>query len=286
MSRAGTTFLYHNLQKHPQVFIPPRKECGYFSYHYDRGLDWYLNFFKGIKPDQVSFDISGMYFLDSRVTERILKFNPGAKIILGVRDTIDWIFSLYEQYTQNFKVPPFREFLKGCSIVREGKTININLTRNYVSSTIQQMMDSFGENMLLYDFDLLPRDSLVLLQAIECFSNIPKYFEPGNYNDSKINARDRQRVDFFYKFMHKKGVVESILKFFPRKMILSLRGKIENLSASKIRRNKSSLNLRNRYSEQDLIMVNQYFNEDSKFIKGLFQSSPLILGNQKKFRVT
>ena len=122
MSRAGTTFLYHNLQKHPQVFIPPRKECGYFSYHYDRKHDWYLNFFKGINPDQISFDISGMYFIDSRFIERILKFNPTAKVILGVRDPITWIFSLYEQYTQNFKVPPFSKFLDGCSIKREGKT--------------------------------------------------------------------------------------------------------------------------------------------------------------------
>ncbi|MBN2757956.1 MAG: hypothetical protein JXR51_12320 [Bacteroidales bacterium] len=41
MPRAGTTFMYHYLQKHPEVFLPYRKEIQYFDLNYSEGENWY-----------------------------------------------------------------------------------------------------------------------------------------------------------------------------------------------------------------------------------------------------
>lgn len=285
MSRAGTTFLYHNLQKHPRVFLPARKECGYFSYHYDNGLDWYLDFFRQKKPEQVTFDISGMYFMDPQSIDRIIQFNPGAKVILGIRDPSHWIFSLYEQYTQNFQVPPFPQFLDGCTVQREGKAVPLRFDNQYVSRTIAQFRQAFGKNLLLYDFEILKQDSLALLRAIENFSGIPVHFQHGNYNDSKINARGRRRVDFFYKWMHKKGLVDMILKLVPRKLILALRNRVDSFSAGKVKdKDPGAAKSSGLYDEAHLKQVEELFREDSAYIKELFKDSPLILGNGERFQ--
>ncbi len=86
MSRAGTTFLYHNLQKHPDIFVPAKKEIGYFAHHYEEGEQWYLKFFDDVQDGQVPFDICGVYFTDDNALARIKSFNPDTKVIIGVRD--------------------------------------------------------------------------------------------------------------------------------------------------------------------------------------------------------
>ena len=45
MSRAGTSFMYHNLQKPPQIFVPARKELCYFAQNFSNKQEWYESFF-------------------------------------------------------------------------------------------------------------------------------------------------------------------------------------------------------------------------------------------------
>ena len=54
MPRAGTTFLYYNLEKHPNIFLPYRKELKYFNTNYVNGEEWYINFYKEIANDEVT----------------------------------------------------------------------------------------------------------------------------------------------------------------------------------------------------------------------------------------
>lgn len=44
--RAGTTWFHSVLSKHPEVFVPSEKELMFFSKYYDRGIDWYQQFFE------------------------------------------------------------------------------------------------------------------------------------------------------------------------------------------------------------------------------------------------
>ena len=54
MSRAGTSFMYHNLQKHPGLFLPSRKEIGYFAHHHNQGQSWYKEFYTDADQGLVS----------------------------------------------------------------------------------------------------------------------------------------------------------------------------------------------------------------------------------------
>ena len=39
MPRTGTTYLYHALADHPQIYVPYRKESMFFSVNFDKGID-------------------------------------------------------------------------------------------------------------------------------------------------------------------------------------------------------------------------------------------------------
>ena len=277
MSRAGTTFMYHNLQKHPQIFVPVRKELAYFAHHYDKGREWYEGFYDAAGKTQILMDICGIYFTDDNALQRIYEHNPDVKVILCIRNPNEWIFSFYEQYKGNFDVPPFREFLKGCSIIRESKEVYIDFTNEKISKTIQAYKDKFADNLLIYDFKFFADDNLRALKLFEKFLNIPEYFREGNFTNNKINARGRKRNALFERLLQRTWFVEMILTCFPKTIILKLRERWERNSSV----NESKPNLE--FDDEDHAAVNKMFKKDCAYISELFQESPVVLGTGKPF---
>ena len=52
-SKAGSTWIYHVLAEHPQVFIAPAKGVYFFDAHFDRGLDWYGDHFRKARDEMI-----------------------------------------------------------------------------------------------------------------------------------------------------------------------------------------------------------------------------------------
>jgi hypothetical protein len=44
--RAGTTWIAKNLEAHPDIFIPRKKELHFFDYQYSDGLESYASYFR------------------------------------------------------------------------------------------------------------------------------------------------------------------------------------------------------------------------------------------------
>ena len=68
--KCGSTFLYHLLKQHPDIFIPNIKELNYFNKdhffisdpeilnpRYFKSADWYYGFFKSNKKTIIDFSI-------------------------------------------------------------------------------------------------------------------------------------------------------------------------------------------------------------------------------------
>lgn len=273
MSRAGTTFMYHNLQKHPGIFIPSRKELGYFAHNYDKGINWYHEFFKEKKHDETSIDICGVYFTHEHALNRIKQFDNSTKIILSIRDPYDWIYTFYEQYSNNFEMPPFKEFiLNGCNISREGEKINIDYSNEKISKTIEDYISHFEGRIMLYDFRYFEKEPLKVLKAFESFLDLDSWFDADNFNNKKINAIGRNNSRWFDKLLQKKGVVDMILKIFPKNLILKIREKRELDEAKKI----NKIKLKDKYSFEEQEMVKKVFQKDHDYINALFNKEPIV----------
>lgn len=273
MSRAGTTFMYHNLQKHPDIFIPSRKEIGFFAHNYHKGTDWYNSFFEDKKDSEVSIDICGVYFTHDEAINRMKNFDKDTKIILSIRNPYEWIYTFYEQYSNSFDMPPFKDFVNdGCDISREGEVININYTNEKISKTIEEYMNEFKGRIMLYDFSYFEKEPLHVLKSIEDFLEIDDWFDTTNFNNQKINAIGRKHSRWFDKLLQKKGVVDLILKIFPKSLILFIREKRELSESKQIKK----VQLKSKYTPEEQEMVKKTFYKDNDYITNLFKTKPII----------
>jgi hypothetical protein len=93
--RCGTTSLYQDLRRHPQVREPLGKELQYFTLHYHRGLDWYRAHFPLLEEGQQTFEASPYYLFNEQAPSRASSDLPHAKFIALLRDPVERAYSHY-----------------------------------------------------------------------------------------------------------------------------------------------------------------------------------------------
>lgn len=93
--KGGTSSLYHLLQRHPDVYLPPSKEQHYFTTQFQRGEAWYQQQFEPARPGQVRGEITPYYLFHEAVPERIQRFRPSMLLIALLRDPVERALSQY-----------------------------------------------------------------------------------------------------------------------------------------------------------------------------------------------
>ncbi|MEG4073310.1 tetratricopeptide repeat protein [Microcoleus sp. Pol14C2] len=95
--RCGTTSLYTYLAQHPQILTPIKKEMDFFSWHFDRGIDWYLAHFPPMPSGEefVTGEASPSYFDSREAPERLYSLFPEAKLIVLLRNPVDRAISQF-----------------------------------------------------------------------------------------------------------------------------------------------------------------------------------------------
>jgi hypothetical protein len=98
--RAGTTWLYHLLDRHPGVYMakPVRPEPKFFLTDdlYARGIEYYARtWFAGVDPRQIAGEKSTDYLEHACVAERIHQHLPNVKLIFILREPASRAFSNY-----------------------------------------------------------------------------------------------------------------------------------------------------------------------------------------------
>ena len=96
--KAGTTSLHDYLSQHPKIFSSWIKETHFFSYGYEKGINFYFKFFNfNKKHDSVYFESSPEYIFYFESMKRIKRFNPNIKLIICLRNPIDLAYSSYNE---------------------------------------------------------------------------------------------------------------------------------------------------------------------------------------------
>jgi Sulfotransferase domain len=280
MPRGGTTFLYHNLNKHPSIYLPYRKEINYFTVHHSLGVKWYHSLYKERQPQQVAGDISPPCFLDPLSAERIRDYNPETKVVLIIRDPVDWILSFYAQFQSfNFNMVAFTEFIEGYDYRIGDKTLRLECKNNKIVDSINAFRKVFKSNILLYDFTFFSQNTLTVLQLIEKFIGVPPYFKEGNYDNVKINASRRKNIKILSYFLSREWIASGLRYLVPRSVTLYFRNRYDFLGASIMRKNNDD----NKHSEQDIRIADKELKRQCEYIKKMFSSCPVQLGTGEPF---
>jgi hypothetical protein len=107
--KAGTTWLYENLKRHPEVYLPERKEIHYWDWQTHRSLLYYSRFFRPAGP-RLTGDFTPSYsLLPTANVERIRRLLPGLRILYLLRHPVERAWS--HAMMSLVKVPkrPFEE---------------------------------------------------------------------------------------------------------------------------------------------------------------------------------
>ena len=106
--KCGTTSLYSYLSGHPGIFASPIKEPNFFCLDtpalrvVNRWRD-YEGLFAEARPGQLRLEASTAYLLSPLAVPAILEANPGAKMIVAIRNPIEMIVSYHSQKLYAFE---------------------------------------------------------------------------------------------------------------------------------------------------------------------------------------
>jgi len=215
MPRTGTTSLFHILGGHPDIFQPFRKEVGYFLLNHDRGPEWFRRVYERMGPRQVGLDVTPEYFFSRSAIERLAAIAPAPRIAIGVRDPNEMAPSLYREYARRrFRMPPFDEFLQGFA-PRDAQTFYFSLAGGDIGRRLSDWRAAFGDRLLLYDYRLLRRDPLRVLQAMERFLCLTPHFTPATFENLHLNADRRRNSRFVSHVLGREGVVAALHAVVP-----------------------------------------------------------------------
>lgn len=104
--KCGTTALYCYVLSHPQVVGPSKREIGFFSENFERGLNWYracfplrtIQSWRGKYPESriVAGEHTPSYIMHPLAVERIAATLPHVRLIILLRDPVDRAYSHYQ----------------------------------------------------------------------------------------------------------------------------------------------------------------------------------------------
>lgn len=276
MPRGGTTSLYHIFEQHPGCFVPFRKETAYFSYNFYKGERWYKDLYRDRPDDMLALDISPQYFMDLRSIKRIQALAPQAKIILSVRNPVDWIISLFFQTKKFEHKPSFVDFVDGYTVTGAHETLHCAFADGYVQRAVDAFRAAFGSRLLLYRFETFRETPLTVLNAIEQFAGMEPYFTEAIYRSTKVNSVTQYNWRWLTWVLSRESVISAIDMVFPRPMIRRVRFAMDKWTMP-------STEARIPLSDAELAVAERRLGTDRDWVNELFRSHAVQLGDGRPF---
>lgn len=154
--RTGTTWLDRVLRG--RVGLPRGvKETDFFSWRYAKGLKWYAWHFRDCRPELPIGEVCPSYFAVPQARMRIAQHIPNCKIIITLRDPVEWLYSYYRlQRRMGRTTATFEEALT------KHYELMWSITRFAFTTAVWQ--DTFGHRnvlvLLLDDIRNAPQEAL------------------------------------------------------------------------------------------------------------------------------
>jgi hypothetical protein len=103
-SKAGSTWIFKALSWHPQIYMYPGKDLGFFTKAFDNGLDWYASQFTPEPQHRIVGEVAHSYLVSQAALERIHEHLPDVKLMVCLREPVERTFSQYLDGIKNGKL--------------------------------------------------------------------------------------------------------------------------------------------------------------------------------------
>lgn len=256
-AKAGTTALYHQLKKHPDIYMSPQKEMNFFALK-DKILDFngpgdmegihctsitkqndYQAFFSNLKGFKALGEVSPLYLYSPIAPKTIHTLIPDAKIIIVLRNPVYRAFSAFSHLRRDHR-EIIEDFEIAFSKNDERKNSNWAEIWHYKSmglyfEQVQRYIGYFPRNQILFiiyeDYLKKPKSTL---EHICNFLSIENSFQ--FETESKYNKSGTPKFQFIHQILIRPHLIKKILKnFIPKIIRTKIRESIININLKKNR---------------------------------------------------
>lgn len=248
--KAGTTALHYLLAQHPDIFMSSFKEPHHFHLEHvqagmerNRGMsglaykdrDKYLELFQDATNEKVVGESSTGYLYSKSAAREIAKFNPDAKILMVLREPVDFMHSFHSQLLRsaNENEPDFRTALKLEESRKQGQ--NIPFTATYpenllyvdqalYADQVKRYFEVFdSKNIKVVIYEDLRADNLQIYREILEFLEVDPEFTPQLKDVNKTRRVRFPKVAGWLVFMADKRKYP-VQKWMPGWLLRPVRG--------------------------------------------------------------
>ncbi|MGH9890428.1 MAG: sulfotransferase family protein [bacterium] len=241
-AKAGTTSLYRYVAQHPDIFMSPVKEPGFFIWEgreYDvqgarlervrsrpiQDFASYAELFSGAKQERIRGEGSTGYLHTPGVAERIRQCIPGAKLIAILRDPVDRAYSAFLN-ARTTGIEPFSDFAQALeSEPRRVRNQWIGLTLYVTVGKYGQQLERYlavfpPEQLRVYLYEDLAREPLALVQDAFRFLEVDDAFEPDVSGRANVSRAFRSaRLYGFLKSSRAGSLAQRIVPRQPARLL-------------------------------------------------------------------
>lgn len=93
--KAGSTWIHETLIRHPDIFLTPAKDLYFFDRYYERGTDWYADFFEGADGSRFVGEVCQDYLASPVAPARISEVLGKPRVMVSLRDPAERALSSY-----------------------------------------------------------------------------------------------------------------------------------------------------------------------------------------------
>lgn len=237
--KAGTSALTHYLKQHPQIYMSPVKEPGFFDLEGEKqnfcgpgdqeaysltvtDIESYCKLFQGVTNETAIGEATTWYLQSIKAPERIHYYIPDAKLIAILRNPVDRAYSAYMHAIRDGR-EPLADF--ALALEDEDKRIRNNwgmLWRykqmGFYSIQIKRYFEKFDRNQIrIYIYDDLNDNPTELLKDVFHFLGVEDTFMPKVF--TRINISGIRQSKTIETLLDDKNLIKKILKpVFPIKL--------------------------------------------------------------------
>lgn len=193
--KSGSTALYEQLRRHPQIFMPFHKEPLYFgddlTRRYGRMSEAdYQALFREARPGQRVGEASAWYLYSTSAAREIAAYAPGARIIAMVRNPVDVMHAQHSQLIYNVEedIADFGEALAAEPARRRGDRMPPGPLRPETlyyrhsvrfAEQLERYLDAFGaERVHVIVYDDFRDDTAATYRKVLEFLGVDPEFRP------------------------------------------------------------------------------------------------------------
>lgn len=248
--KSGTSALFSFLKQHPEVSACQVKEPQYFckdlqSQHFalsktERTDENYLKLFEET-PASYQMDGSTAYLYSQQAASEIRAFNPDAKIIVMLREPVDFLYTYHKQLLRNSckfeDVTDFQTALSLESERRQGRKLPKGVfdkkflwysERVKYVEHLTRFEECFPpENILVIIYDDFRRDNAGVFQRVLRFLDLPEFNAEFSQVNQQVNVRNRRLKQFLDRTLF--PLKTRIKRYAPRSLFVKLRSGYRSL---------------------------------------------------------